>query len=272
MPLHPNVVGRISEDGGGFLSGEQCATGVRIQGIPTEETVVAQGPNVTRSRYGRALSDLKFVLGIPGLVRRLQRLNSQIDLRRLEAGRINLEIERYVRKLFQNNRHFAIIPVRAVGQLVIGQHVGFGLGLRQMVKPDDGDFLKPKQPSRFQSSMASDNSLFAVDQNRGVEAKSFDAVSDRFDLLPRMLSRVNRIWKDQSQRSVLHNGSSRLSRDTFAPASQPAEGFRPQWRFRRHPWDCVIDVRGVGRNLGVASGGSNMGCRGAHSGLLVSAI
>ena len=108
MALHPNVVGRIREDGGGFLSGEQCAIGVRIQGIPTEQTVIAQGPNVTRSRYGRALSDLKLVLGIPGLVRRLQRLNSQIDLRRLEAGRINLEIERYVRKLFQNNRDFAV--------------------------------------------------------------------------------------------------------------------------------------------------------------------
>ena len=98
---------------------------------------------------GRALSDLKLVLGIPELVRRLQRLNSQIDLRRLEAGRINLEIERDVRKLFQNNRHFAIIPAGAVGQLVVGQHVGFGLGLRQMVKPDDRNFLKRKQPSRF---------------------------------------------------------------------------------------------------------------------------
>jgi hypothetical protein len=88
-----------------------------------------------------------------------------------------------------------------------------------MFESNYGNFLKSKQPSRFLSSMASYNSVFAVDQDRGVEAESFDAVSKRVDLLPRMLSRVNRIRKDRSQRYVLHNGPWRLSRDTFDPPS-----------------------------------------------------
>jgi hypothetical protein len=46
------------------------------------------------------------------------------------------------------------------------------------------------------SRMASYNSILTVDQNRSVEVKRFDALSKRVDLLPGMLSRVNRIRKD----------------------------------------------------------------------------
>jgi hypothetical protein len=38
---------------------------------------------------------------------RLERLNHQIDFRRFEAGRLDLEIERDVRKLFENKANMS---------------------------------------------------------------------------------------------------------------------------------------------------------------------
>jgi hypothetical protein len=65
------------------------------------------------------LGNLKFVCGVRGFVWRLERLNPQIDLWRLEARRVDLEIEGYdVRKLLQNNRHFAIVQLERSDSLL----------------------------------------------------------------------------------------------------------------------------------------------------------
>ena len=149
MALYPDVVGGIRENGGGFLSGEKRVIGARIQGVPAEEAVGAKDPQVAQAGYRRAFGGLKFVRGVRGFVRRLERLNPQIDLGRLEARRLDLEIERYVRKLLQNNRHFAIVPARAVRQLVVGEHVGFGLLLAQMLEADHRRFGEPEQLGRL---------------------------------------------------------------------------------------------------------------------------
>ena len=91
--FHPDIVGGIRENGGGFLSGEERVIGLRIQCVPAEEAVAAKGPQVVGAGYRRTLGNLKFVRGIRGFVWRFERLNPQIDLGRLEARRLDLEIE-----------------------------------------------------------------------------------------------------------------------------------------------------------------------------------
>ena len=48
MALHPDVVGRVGEDGGGLLSGEQRVIGLRFQRVPAEETVAPKRPKIAR--------------------------------------------------------------------------------------------------------------------------------------------------------------------------------------------------------------------------------
>jgi hypothetical protein len=81
MAVHPDVIWGIRESGGGLLSGEQRAIGVRIQGVAAEEAVVAKNPQVLGAGNRRSVGDLKFVRGVRTLVRRVERLNTQVDLR-----------------------------------------------------------------------------------------------------------------------------------------------------------------------------------------------
>ena len=149
IAFHPDIVGWIGENCGGFLSGEERVICLRIQCVPAEEAVAAKGPQVVGAGYRRTMGSLKFVRGVRGFVWRLERLNPQIDLGRLEARRLDLEIEGYVRKLLQNNRNFAIVPARAVRQLVVGQHVGFGLLLAQVLEADHWRFGELEQLRRL---------------------------------------------------------------------------------------------------------------------------
>jgi hypothetical protein len=156
----------------------------------------AKGPQVVGAGYRRTMGSLKVVRGVRGFVWRLERLNPQIDLGRLEARRLDLEIEGYLRKLLQNNRHFAIVPARAVGQLVVGQHVGFGLLLAQVLEADHRHLGEPQQLPRFQSAVPRYHPVPIVDQNGRVKAERFNAVRDRADLLQGMLSRIAWIRND----------------------------------------------------------------------------
>jgi hypothetical protein len=101
MVFHPDIVGGIRENCGGFLSGEKRVIGSRIHCVPAEEAVAAKGPQVVAAGYWRAIRGLKFVCRVRGFLGRLERLNPQIDLGRLEARRLDLEIEGYVRKFLR---------------------------------------------------------------------------------------------------------------------------------------------------------------------------
>jgi hypothetical protein len=92
--VHRDVVRRTRENGGGFLPSEERVIGLWIQGVPTEEPVVAKDPKILGARYWGAVGGLKLVRGIRGFSWRLERLNAKINLGPIETRHLDLEIER----------------------------------------------------------------------------------------------------------------------------------------------------------------------------------
>jgi hypothetical protein len=118
MAVHRDVVGWVRKGGGGLLAGQQGVVGGRCQCVPAEETVRTQPPQIALPRYGLTFHDLKFVRRRHRLFRRIERLNQKIDLWRFETRRLDLEVERCIRQLLQDDRQFAMIPARALRQLL----------------------------------------------------------------------------------------------------------------------------------------------------------
>ena len=147
VALDADIVWRVGEDARGLLVAKQRFIGPRVECVAAQDAMVIQKPQVAKLGYGWPRRGFKFVCGVR--VRRLQRLNVQIDLRSLETRRLDLEIERDFGKLLQNDRDLAIVPGRPVGQLVVGEHIGFGLRVGQMLEADDGQL---SSPSRFAAS------------------------------------------------------------------------------------------------------------------------
>ena len=207
VALDADIVWRVGEDARGLLVAKQRFIGPRVECVAAQDAMVIQKPQVAKLGYGWPRGGFKFVCGVR--VRQLQRLNVQIDLRSLETRRLDLKIEGDFGKLLQNDRDLAIVPRRPVGQLVVGEHIGFGLRVGQMLEADDGHAFKPEPLRGLKAAMAHDDSVHAVDQDRCSEAECFDTASDRHYLLATMNSRIK--WMS-CQRIHGHMGEGAASR------------------------------------------------------------
>ena len=81
-----------------------------------------------------------------------------------------------------------IVPRGPIGELVVGQHVGPGLGLAQMFENYDRDLRKAEELGCFIPTVAGDDLPVLVDQDRCIESECLDAPGYRSDLLARMLA------------------------------------------------------------------------------------
>ena len=61
------------------------------------------------------------------------------------------------------NGQCGVVPRRPVGELVVGQHVSAGLGLSQMLEPDDRDLGALVEFGRLVAAMAGDDLLIPID-------------------------------------------------------------------------------------------------------------
>lgn len=99
---------------------------------------------------------------------------------------------------------------RRFGQLVVRQHIGFGLLRRQMLEADHWRFGEPHELGRLEPAMSRDHAIVLVDEDRRVEAERLDAVGDCGDLLPLVPPRIVRVRNDRPEGRI---GDDRPLRD-----------------------------------------------------------
>jgi hypothetical protein len=120
-------------------------------------------------------------------------LNSQVDLGHLKAGQLEAEIETNQEKVFELLGKQPIVPIGDLGKPIIGDHERTGLGRAQMVEAQcrhlgHAEFIRREQPPVTRDDLA-----IAIDQDRDIEAESFDAVGDLPDLLFAVTPRIGEI-------------------------------------------------------------------------------
>jgi hypothetical protein len=86
-----------------------------------------------------------------------------------------------------------LIPGGVLGQTVVGDEEGHALRLGEMTEPNSGYGVLPQLARGQESPVACDDLLLVIDQERDVEAKRLDALSDLANLFVVMNPGVSRI-------------------------------------------------------------------------------
>lgn len=103
-------------------------------------------------------------------------------------------------------RESLFVEHRQVGQLVVGDHVGFGLRIGQMLQAYRRDLFQAQNLRCRESAMASNDLTLRINQDGGIEAEGLDAVCDGPNLPPRMRSRICGVGGQGRQRQIVKGG------------------------------------------------------------------
>ena len=141
---------------------------------------------------------------IGGLDRVVEGCDPQIDLTRLEAGDLDIEIKAAKRELPELLGEQLIVPGGNLGQSIVGDHEGAGPGRRQVIEAQCRHLGYAEQAACEQSSVTGHNIAVAIDQDRDIKTEGLDAVGDLPDLPLGMASRVGGIGFQRVD-STVHN-------------------------------------------------------------------
>jgi hypothetical protein len=97
------------------------------------------------------------------VIRRVERLDTQINFRQLEPERLEVEVEGELREFFELKGEARVIPRGALSEFIVGEEVGPGLGLSQMVETDDWDSFETKELCGLIAPMTGDDLVAFVD-------------------------------------------------------------------------------------------------------------
>lgn len=117
-------------------------------------------------------------------------IQQQVDLGRLEAGDLEIEVQVHLRKGLKLNRENFAIPARQLGQAVVGDDVGPPLGFAQMRQFDDGYFVISELARRGDAAVSGDDATGVINQNRIHEIELPDRRRDLFDLFFRVCAGI----------------------------------------------------------------------------------
>ncbi len=129
--------------------------------------------------------------------------DQKIDLGGLEADHLELEIEIQLRQVLEFEREEVLVPARELGELVVRDDEGPDLLLGKMVEADRRNCRHAQLLGGAESSVAGDDGVGRVDQERAREPKLPYRVSDLADLLRRVGSRVPPTGRQAPDRAVL---------------------------------------------------------------------
>ena len=97
-------------------------------------------------------------------------LEQQVDLRDLEAGERQVEVDVQFGDVAELQRQKLLIPAGVQGTLVVGDDVSALLRLAEMVESHRGHLFQPQQAGGGDPAMTGDDAAVAVDQHRGGDA------------------------------------------------------------------------------------------------------
>ena len=125
-----------------------------------------------------------------GVGRLARFLKDEVDLRHLEPGQFDIDLE--LDQPLQFDRQQLLVPAGLLGELVVGQDIGALIGLAQVRQPAGRHCVDAEELGRFHAAVAGDDLLGIVDQDRVAEAELLDALCDLANLLLRM--RAGIVW------------------------------------------------------------------------------
>jgi hypothetical protein len=91
--------------------------------MPAEEPDIANPAEWPKREFRYGISRI-----ISRVVRIVERYDAQIDLAHFKASHLDIEIEIEQRQLLQLFRQQRVVPAGVLGQPVVGDHEGAGLG------------------------------------------------------------------------------------------------------------------------------------------------
>src|SRR5271154_4073341 len=116
-----------------------------------------------------------------------------IDLRALKADRLQIEVELQIGEALELLAEHPLIPAGVPAQAVVGDQEGHALRLGEMTQPNSRYGVPPQLACGQKSPVARDDLLLVIDQERDVESKRLDALSDLANLFVAMNPRVSRV-------------------------------------------------------------------------------
>ena len=113
----------------------------------------------------------------------IEAADQHIDLRHIEAGYRDIEVEIELDQVLQLDGQDLRIPARFLGQSIVGKDVGTFFSFAEMFEPNDWHGLKTKKLGSLDATVAGDDDVVLVDQDRIVKAEGTDAGRNLCDLL-----------------------------------------------------------------------------------------
>jgi hypothetical protein len=204
MSVDGHVVRRVRENKFSFLAFEQYVEGGRVEGIATEQPVVAQGPQIAQPADSAAHKGLvafvfatrTFAVGLSGNVQ------DYIDLPHLKATELDFKVQ--VDQPLKLDGKKLTVPARLLCKLIVRQDVGPLLGSREMRQPQNGNGGELELLGRSHASMAGNDNVFVVDQRRTGKAEAPHAFDDLLNLFTGVGSGVAGIGLQPANRHELH--------------------------------------------------------------------
>jgi hypothetical protein len=197
MAVDLHVVRRVGEDHLRPHAPEQVGIGGRGSGIPTDEPVPADLPDIAQSGDGRtALIDIGDLVSGIRLARhngcRAKLADQDVDLRHRKAGDRHLEVEVEFGEILKVDRQQLPVPAGLFGDAVVCNHIGADLGLAHVCETDRRHGLEAELLGRLDPAMAGNDAIIAIDQHRVRKTELPDGVDDLADLRLGVRTRIAR--------------------------------------------------------------------------------
>lgn len=147
--------------------------------------MLADVPDVAGSADRRPCGGLdEPVCRVPAGVRILERLGDEdIDLRRLEAGDGNVQIDVELGQIMQLKAQQPLVPAGVLRKLVVGNDIGADFPPRSYRRAGPSGRGRGRSAGRGQAAVACDHAVVLVDQDWIGKAEPADGLGDLLDLL-----------------------------------------------------------------------------------------
>jgi hypothetical protein len=199
-----HVVRRVGKDHRGLLLAHQDAEGREVEHVTAQHPVIVEQPQIAKPADRRPGRNLGHGIGRVIVLDRcvVQRGDPQIDLAHLKTGKLEAEIQTLQGEVLELLGQQPVVPGGDLGQPVVGDHEGAGLGRGQVIEAEGRYLREVEFAGSEQATMPGDDLARAIDQDRDIEAEDPDAFGNLPDLLLAVAPRVGRIRGELVNRSV----------------------------------------------------------------------